>query len=220
MAAAEGWTDIMRPRMRKAFKFVQRRTRARRMERFLALLDTLPRPISLLDVGGRAVFWQGVSLPDVTIAIANVDPYWCHVPNGIMMDGRRLAFQDQSFDVVFSNSVIEHVGSFEDQRRMADEIQRVGRNYWVQTPNRYFPIEPHFVFPFWQFLPKRLRVRLVSRFAIGHYQRLTPARARQVIYHENRLLSESEMRDLFPKATIWKERVLGLTKSFVAYRFP
>jgi ubiquinone/menaquinone biosynthesis C-methylase UbiE len=64
-------------------------------------------------------------------------------------DGRSMPqFEDHQFDIVFSNSTIEHVGSIDDQRAMAREIVRVGRKYYVQTPNRYFPIEPHFVFPF------------------------------------------------------------------------
>ncbi|HYN82703.1 MAG TPA: class I SAM-dependent methyltransferase [Gemmatimonadaceae bacterium] len=62
-------------------------------------------------------------------------------------------FATGSFDVVFSSSVIEHVGDYATQRRMADEIQRVGKRYFVQTPNKRFPLEPHFLFPWFQYLP-------------------------------------------------------------------
>ena len=60
-------------------------------------------------------------------------------------------FKDKSFDAVFSNSVIEHVGTFEDQKMMANEVIRVTNFYFIQTPNLYFPIEPHFLVPFFQF---------------------------------------------------------------------
>ena len=73
------------------------------------------------------------------------------------------------FDIVFSNSVIEHLGDIEGQRRMAKEIRRVGKYYYLQTPNRNFPVEPHFQFPFFQFLPKWLRTAIVRRWSIGWY---------------------------------------------------
>jgi 2-polyprenyl-3-methyl-5-hydroxy-6-metoxy-1,4-benzoquinol methylase len=76
-------------------------------------------------------------------------------------------FRDHQFDVVYSNSVIEHVGDLDDMRRMAQEIQRVGKRYFLQTPNRYFPIEPHFVFPFFQFLPRPVQISLVQKFRLG-----------------------------------------------------
>lgn len=66
-------------------------------------------------------------------------------------------YEDKSFNLVFSNSVIEHVGDFTAQRKMAKEMMRVGKHCYLQTPNRYFPLEPHFLFPCFQFLPIRLR---------------------------------------------------------------
>ena len=62
-------------------------------------------------------------------------------------------FGDASFDIAFSNSVIEHLSTFENQARMAAEVRRVARAYWVQTPNFWFPIEPHFLVPAWHWLP-------------------------------------------------------------------
>jgi hypothetical protein len=62
----------------------------------------------------------------------------------------------------FSNSVIEYVGDFPDQQRMADEVRRVGDRYRVQSMSKHFPIEPRFVFPFYQHLPLWLR-RQVAR---------------------------------------------------------
>src|ERR1017187_2845994 len=62
-------------------------------------------------------------------------------------DGRAVPFRDAAFDVVFSNSVIEHVGDAQSQRAFAREVARVGRAYWVQTPNRWFPVEQHLLTP-------------------------------------------------------------------------
>jgi 2-polyprenyl-3-methyl-5-hydroxy-6-metoxy-1,4-benzoquinol methylase len=126
-------------------------------------------------------------------------------------------FAAQEFDVVFSNSVIEHVGSYEDQRRMAKEIKRVGKRYFVQTPNLYFPIEPHFVFPFFQFLPQSVKVWLISHFALGWYGKVTDIEKANELASEIRLLSKKEFLNLFANAKIVEEKFLGLTKSFIAY---
>ncbi|MGH7860878.1 MAG: methyltransferase domain-containing protein [Candidatus Dormibacteraceae bacterium] len=76
----------------------------------------------------------------------------------VIGDARDLAqFQAQAFDVAFSNSVIEHVGGADDQRRMASEAMRVASHYFVQTPKHYFPIEPHFLVPGFQFMPSGLK---------------------------------------------------------------
>ena len=130
---------------------------------------------------------------------------------------RLLPVRDRAFDVVFSNSVIEHVGGPNEQRRMAEEIRRVGKRYFVQTPNRNFPIEPHFLFPFYQFLPNTLQVWLLRSFDLGWFRRTPdPARARRAI-SGIRLLGYREVSRLFPEAEIYEEKFLGLTKSFVAH---
>ena len=127
------------------------------------------------------------------------------------------AFGDQSFDLVHSNSLIEHVGSLDDQARMAAEIRRVAAGYFVQTPNRYFPIEPHFLVPAFQFLPVALRVRVARRFRPGWYRGGDAAVAVRDA-REIRLLSERELRAMFPDGQVWRERLYGMTKSFVVWR--
>ncbi len=134
--------------------------RLRRNRWFADLIEGIGRPMSILDVGGRDVVWQTIGFagdPTVHITLANIEPTPTSYANirSVTADARDLnQFADDEFDVVYSNSVIEHVGDFEDMRRMANEIQRVGKRYFVQTPYRYFPIEPHFLFPFFQFLPR------------------------------------------------------------------
>lgn len=82
-------------------------------------------------------------------------------------------FRDEEFDIVFSNSVIEHVGDQTQQMRMAQEVQHVGVRYFVQTPNYYFPIEPHFLFPGFQWLPITLRTWLIQRFNLGWMRKIS-----------------------------------------------
>jgi hypothetical protein len=125
-------------------------------------------------------------------------------------------FADHQFDVVFSNSVIEHLGTIEDQRRMAREVQRVADRHFVQTPNRYFPIEPHFLFPCFQFLPLRVQVWLLMHRRMGYYDRVDSRKSAAATARSIRLLDARELRALFPGSRILRERFFGITKSLMA----
>jgi hypothetical protein len=118
-------------------------------------------------------------------------------------DARALPFEDGSFDIAYSNSLIEHLHPG-DRPRFAAEVSRVADRYWVQTPNLFFPIEPHVLLPGFQFLPERARRRL---WGLGR-----PSTE----YEPIELLSAMELRDLFPDAVILRERFAGLTKSLIA----
>jgi SAM-dependent methyltransferase len=141
--------------------------RLQRNQWFASLIADLPRPLSILDVGGTEKVWETVGLagdPTVRVTLVNVEPVLTMHSNiqSVLADARDLRqFADSHFDVVYSNSVIEHVGRFNNMKRMADEVRRVGKRYFVQTPNRYFPMEPHFLFPLFQFMPRAVRVSLV-----------------------------------------------------------
>jgi hypothetical protein len=124
-------------------------------------------------------------------------------------DGTRLPFADREFPVVFSNSVIEHVPK-ELQQAFASEVRRVSERYYVQTPNKWFPIEPHYQLPLVQFLPERLMKALNRRFSFGWREKGR--------WEPIKLLSARELQRLFPDAEIHRERVLGLTKSLMAVR--
>jgi hypothetical protein len=125
-------------------------------------------------------------------------------------------FVDAQFDVVFSNSVIEHVGDLESQRAMAREVQRVGKRYFVQTPNLYFPIEPHFMFPYFQFLPLDVRVWLLMKLPLAWSGRFSDRDDAIDVANWVSLLNRTDFAAMFPGAEIYDERVLGLTKSFTA----
>ena len=71
----------------------------------------------------------------------------------VVADGRDLPFGDGEFDVAFSNAVVEHVGSSDDQERFVRELCRVSKQVFVTTPNRLFPVDPHTLLPFLHWLP-------------------------------------------------------------------
>lgn len=201
------------------------RLRRRRFQLFLDLLADSPGPVSVLDVGGSQAYWRmmttDISIRDrVQVTLVNVTAQTSTLPNirATVGDGRAMPqFADKQFDIVFSNSTIEHVGGIEDQRRMAEEVKRVGKRYYVQTPNRYFPIEPHFLFPGFQFLPIGARAWLLQHFNMGLTRRQPDRPTALAEVAGIRLLSRRELRQLFPEARIYDERMFGLVKSFVAY---
>lgn len=196
--------------------------RKRRFAFFQSLLSHVERPVHILDVGGTETYWKTMELnPDdqVFITLLNLAQSEVSLPNvtSIAGDARRIQAENASFDVVFSNSVIEHVGTHQDQLQMSNEVRRIGKRYFVQTPNKYFPLEPHFLFPLFQFLPIKVRVLLLQRFRLGWFSS-TPdeVKAREIV-ESIRLLDRREFLSLFPNARLYEEKIFGLTKSFVAY---
>lgn len=196
--------------------------RQRRFALFRSLLDRLPRPVRLLDVGGTQFFWEMMGFrggDGLEITMLNLMPSWTRPGfHSVVGDARDMRqFADQEFDIVFSNSVIEHVGDPQAQRRMASEIKRVGKRYFVQTPNRNFPLEPHFFFPGFQFLPLPARIWLLQHFDLGWYKKIPDYHAARQEVETIRLLSRREVTQLFPEGRLHEERFVGLTVSFVVY---
>lgn len=122
----------------------------------------------------------------------------------------------ERFDLVYSNSVLEHVGGHDRRLAFAASVHELGDAHWIQTPYRYFPIEPHWLCPGLQLLPVRARAELTLRWPLGGYSavRERDQAVRWVLATE--LVSITEMRHYFPASAIWHERFLGLTKSLVA----
>jgi hypothetical protein len=195
--------------------------RRRRMERFARELG-IAAATSVLDIGGTPECWDLLAVrPRVTLlntprAKDDLGGAECWVAG----DGRALPFRDRSFDVVFSNSVIEHVGDRESQQRFANEAARVGRSYWVQTPSRWFPVEQHLLTPLVHWLPRAWQRVLVPRCNLWSLLvRVTPDRRRFYIEHylsDVRLLSAGDVRALFPGARVIRERFWGWTRSLIA----
>lgn len=199
------------------------KTRQKNFELFRSLVSTVPKPLKILDIGGTQYYWEKVNFlenDDIEIILLNVSKEEINHPmlKSIAGDARRLIdIKDKEFDIVFSHSVIEHVGGFDDQRRMAEEIKRVGKRYFLQTPNRFFPVETHFLFPMFQFIPLCIKVWLVSHFDIGWYRRTPDKKKALEIVKSIRLLTKKELCELFPEGRIDGERFFGLTKSFLVY---
>ena len=200
--------------------------RARRFETFARLVEGLPdRPLRVLDIGGTNSFWEQrgwAGRRDVEIVLVNLEREpRAHVnidPRvGDATDLRE--FPDQSFDVVFSNSVIEHLETFERQAEMAAEVRRLAPRYWVQTPNFWFPLEPHFLTPAWHWLPQRVRVAMLRRRRWGWRGPCPDVEQARALVREVRLMRGPELRRLFADATIESEHIGPLVTSFVAVRW-
>ena len=191
------------------------------MRKFYTLLAP-SRETRVLDIGGGVQTWTTESgeanqfpVTLLNIRSASILPERFAA---IEASATALPFADKSFDIAFSNSVIEHVGTWQDQQAFAIEARRVASKLWVQTPARSFPIEPHQFGLFVHFLPKRVQYKLARRFTIwGWLNKPTPAEVRELV-DEVRLLTYREMKELFPDCQILKERCLLLTKSYIAVR--
>ena len=216
---AEGLMAASKDRDQRVTRIVRRfrRRRMRRFERTFAVTTET----RVLDVGGTAMNWEYLSVPPRLVILNEErerpdadDVRW------VAGDGCSLPFCDGAFDIVFRNSVVEHVGGPERQRQFAREIARVGKAYWVQTPNRWFPVEPHLLTPFLHWAPARLRAAIARRFTVWEWiTRPSPDRREFYIEHflrDVRLLGPAEMKRLFPGARLIRERLLGIAKSLIA----
>src|SRR5258706_4391626 len=188
----------------RAPRSLSSRFRNDRFRKFAAMLHGASRTPSILDVGGTTQFWlrHRDKLPmNTSVTLLNSD--FGELPDlpGISYvegDARDIAmFADEQFDVCFSNSVIEHVGTLDDQLKMALEDRRVARGYFVQTANLYLPLEPHFLVLGWQFAPLSLRTRLLQRRDLGWMKRIEDPRLARAAVESIRLLTIREMRRLF-----------------------
>ena len=202
--------------------------RQARFKRLLTVVDDIlakQETCRILDVGGWTTYWQfleplwrdrqiHITLVNLTDAPTPDERY-----SSLTGDARDLSqLRDSSFDLVHSNSVIEHVGLWRDQCRMANEVRRLAPRYFVQTPNFWFPVEPHLRTPFIHWLPMPWRAATVRLRACGYYPRAESYGQARDIIDDARLLDAQAMAVLFPDAVIERERVVGLTKSLMAIR--
>lgn len=204
-----------------------------RAKRFQLLVDSLQargmEQIRVLDLGGTVKHWRMAleAAPEGlirSIDLVNVPPVQeqsetlagveLRVHGGDACDPA--TFPAGEHDFVYSNSVIEHVGNLRNQKAMADAIHAYGKPYWVQTPAWSFPIEPHFFFPFFAQLPLGVRTFLHRRFKLGFRTPEPDWLDARMSCEETRLMKRREVAAMFPQATILRERMFGLTKSFIA----
>jgi hypothetical protein len=196
----------------------------RRARRAQWLVETFPdlAQMSVVDLGGRVDTWERAPVRPKHVHVVNLEPMPDTVPDWAEVDyGDACALPDRianrRYDLVFSNSVIEHVGGHERRLRFAESVHMLADAHWVQTPYRYFPVEPHWVAPGMQFLPLTVRTTIAHRWPLSHTPAKDRASAMQAVLWTE-LVDRTQMRHYFPDSAIRPERVLGLTKSLIAIR--
>ena len=191
--------------------------RKARMARLVEIFQFKP-GARVLDLGGQPDIWRFVSSP-LDITILNLPGIAASAPDDTvhsftLVEGDACnveAYGDKSFDFVFSNSVIEHVGDAQKQASFAREVRRLADRYWVQTPSIWFPLEAHTGVPFWFFLPERVRAAVIRR-----WEKKLPAWTDMV--KGTRVLSRRNMTAFFSDATVVTEWKFLFPKSYIAYK--
>jgi hypothetical protein len=177
--------------------------------------------MSVLDLGGTADAWQLAPSRPARLVLLNIDqPGTVGDAESVIGDACDPPdwLARQHFDLVLSNSLIEHVGGHWRRQRFAAVVRTLAEHYWVQTPYRYFPLEPHYVGPFFQFLPLSVRGRLIASWPIGSLATAKDPKICLALVQRTELLSRTEMRSYFPDSVLLSERVLGIVKSLIAVR--
>lgn len=201
-------------------------------EHFPALAD-----MSVIDLGGSTSAWEAAPVRPKTLTVLNI----AEQPNQTIAAGRAAAvrttgggtieivqgdactadvlLRGRRFDLAHSNSLIEHVGGADRRTRLASAITTLADHHWVQTPNRYFPIEPHWWLPGFQFLPDGLAASLTRHVEVGPRSGRGMGRTEALaLVRSVELLSAGDLRALFPESSLIRERLGGLTKSLVVTR--
>ena len=196
----------------------------RRARRWRWLVETFPEldQMSVLDLGGSLSTWERAPVRAKHVHVVNISKPPAQVPDWAEVERADACalpphIASRRYDLVFSNSVIEHVGGHERRVRFAEAVRSLSDRYWVQTPYRYFPIEPHWLVPGLQFLPIAMRARIAHKWPLVY----TPGRAKAAVLNTvmwTELIDRTQMRHYFPDAELRAERVAGLTKSLIAVR--
>jgi hypothetical protein len=198
---------------------VSAQARRRRWTKFLGVFTEL-RSMRVLDLGGTTAYWESAPVKPKSVTVVNLsDEPSTNLVTAFQGDACAppMLISQGRFDLVVSNSLLEHVGGHLSRTRLADVVHTSADFHWIQTPYRYFPMEPHWMFPGIQFLPFAARVRVTERWPLGHMKAANRASAISHV-HEVELLGITQMRSYFPTSSIWCERFAGLIKSLVAYK--
>jgi hypothetical protein len=194
------------------------RCRQHRNEEFKRRFPSLA-DMRVLDLGGTAVSWRVLGMQPRSVTLVNLDQAedgyesWMDFVRADACSG-----DFGKYDLVFSNSLMEHVGGHARRQQFARVVQESAPSWWIQTPYRYFPVEPHWIFPGFQFLPFRARLAICRHWNTLHESaRKDMAEAAELVASIE-LISASEMAMYFPTSEIWYERIMGLPKSLVAVK--
>lgn len=193
------------------------------MKRWKHLLETFPdlNEMRVIDLGGTPGSWQLAPVMPESVTTVNLQGFTSQDSriSAVAGDACDLpeSLRREKFDLVYSNSLLEHVGGHVQREKLAENVDVLASRHWVQTPYRYFPIEPHWVFPAFQWLPYEARVQVSLRWHAGHVKTYNRTEAENTV-DEIDLIGISQMRHYFPNSTIWYERFGGLVKSLVAIK--
>jgi hypothetical protein len=214
------------------------RTKAatKRSELFRQFLQAFASPIRIIDLGGTVSMWERWGLDkEAGLRIDLVNSFPIDV-NGrdlvpatsnfrkVNADVASLRPDDyRQYDLVFSNSMLEHLTSRDLQRSVAQAILTSGRPFFIQVPNKHSLIDPHFAHPLAPFFaawPRSLQARALSLSALG-----SGSKASSVEHAERRLayynpISKRDLVELFSAGspTLAIERTLGVPISIVVWK--
>ena len=195
------------------------RCRQRRNEEFKRLFPDLA-DMRILDLGGTPETWRAPGMRARSITLVNID-HETEDPDEPWMEivrGDACAGDFGKYDLVFSNSLMEHLGGHAQRQSFSDVVREAAPSWWVQTPYRYFPIEPHWVFPFFQFMPFRARLMVCQHWDTLNMPACKDVAMAAELVASVELISATEMRTYFPTSEIWFERIAGIPKSLVAIK--
>ena len=204
------------------------RFRQKRYQQVRALIEEIGSKCGrcrILDLGGTETYWSiasgHIDNPRIRVDLVNLTAQHTTKPNFRSLVGNACdlgELDDMSYDLVHSNSVIEHVGTWDNMLRLAANVRRLAPAYFVQTPYFWFPIEPHFRFPIFHWLPESLRYRLILARSLGFMSKASSVSDAVRSVQSAVLLDCRQFATLFPDAEIRRERFWGLTKSVMAIR--
>lgn len=203
--------------------------RARRKQKIVSLISSIHAQkghVRIIDLGGRPVYWNMfgedfLKSKNAHVTLVNLEDH-SRDTDGIFTavqgDACNLAFEDNTFDLVHSNSTIEHVGLWSNMEAFAREVRRLAPSYYVQTPYYWCPIDPHAIFPFHHWLPMNVRTKLMMRVRLGKYPKATDIAHATRVVHSTMMLDRSQMRYLFPDAKHTFEWFGPIPKSMIVVR--
>lgn len=178
--------------------------------------------MSVIDLGGTVEAWLRAPVRPVLVHVVNLEAPPDDIPEWIRADQADVCDLPEhiahgKYDLVFSNAVIEHVGGHAQRLRFSDAARKLAPAHWIQTPYRYFPIEPHWLFPGFQFLPVTVRAEISRRWPLVHTQSASHADGVRAAMSVE-LLSRTEMVCYFPDSELRHEKMMGMIKSLIAVK--
>lgn len=185
--------------------------------------------VRILDLGGRRQYWRifddgYLQARRVHVTLLNSDPTNLELSGeanfeAVAGDACDLSgYRDSAFDIAHSNSTIEHVGDWPRVEAFAREARRVAQRYYIQTPYYWFPIEPHFLLPFFHWLPEGVRAKMFVWNLIPRDAGSRDIGQAMLRVQGSRLLDRAQMAHLFRDGRVQFEWLGPFPKSLIAIR--